>query len=301
MAAAGAAEGQPLEARLAEVQAKADAEVLREEAAKYDPVAGAKATGWLAEVLGRAGDWRDSQEVAALAAAGRTEGGPQGPEVRDVQRALRDGRLLCRAANALKPGSVAKVSGGKSPFEMMANIGNFVGALEALGIPQQELFQTADLYDGQNIPKVVKTLLALGTLAQKLDLDGSYGVAGGAGKREAASARLKAGAEESQQADLAVEQQGKRGNAPMLRGDGASTVPPGGHGQHLESSGGTAAHTLAFSLALVAAISVVLLAHKSPCGRRRRGRPSGVGDSTTEAVAAGQEDLMEASPKALMS
>ena len=36
----------------------------------------------------------------------------------------------------------------------MENIGNFLSACEAYGVPKSDLFQTVDLYEGQNIPQV---------------------------------------------------------------------------------------------------------------------------------------------------
>ena len=36
----------------------------------------------------------------------------------------------------------------------MENIGNFLSACEAYGVPKADLFQTVDLYEGQNIPQV---------------------------------------------------------------------------------------------------------------------------------------------------
>ena len=36
----------------------------------------------------------------------------------------------------------------------MENIGNFLSACEAYGVPKSDMFQTVDLYEGQNIPQV---------------------------------------------------------------------------------------------------------------------------------------------------
>ena len=36
----------------------------------------------------------------------------------------------------------------------MENIGNFLAGCEALGIVKTDIFQTVDLYEGQNIPQV---------------------------------------------------------------------------------------------------------------------------------------------------
>ena len=37
----------------------------------------------------------------------------------------------------------------------MENIGNFLDAAGQLGVAKNDLFQTVDLYEGQNIPQVI--------------------------------------------------------------------------------------------------------------------------------------------------
>jgi hypothetical protein len=41
----------------------------------------------------------------------------------------------------------------------MENIGNFLAAAESLGVAKNDLFQTVDLYEAQNIPQVSTLLL----------------------------------------------------------------------------------------------------------------------------------------------
>jgi hypothetical protein len=43
----------------------------------------------------------------------------------------------------------------------MENIQHFLTGCENFGVDKTDLFQTEDLYQGQNIPQVVSTLLAL--------------------------------------------------------------------------------------------------------------------------------------------
>jgi len=67
-----------------------------------------------------------------------------------------------RLINTLSPGSVKKVNEGKMAFKMMENISNFLAALESYGVSRHDLFQTVDLYEGQNMVQVVNAIHALG-------------------------------------------------------------------------------------------------------------------------------------------
>ena len=51
-------------------------------------------------------------------------------------------------------------------FMLMENIQAFLGAARRYGVPDSELFQTADLYERRNIPQVVLCLFSLGRLTQ---------------------------------------------------------------------------------------------------------------------------------------
>lgn len=75
---------------------------------------------------------------------------------------LKDGQVLCRLINKIKPGSVAKVNESGGQFKMMENINNFQKALKAYGVPEQDFFQTVDLFEKKDISQVTNTLFALG-------------------------------------------------------------------------------------------------------------------------------------------
>lgn len=81
--------------------------------------------------------------------------------------ALKDGVYLCKLVNKLRPGSVKKINTGKMAFKMMENIGNFLEAAYAYGLPKSDGFQTVDLYEAANMAQVVNALHALGRQAQK--------------------------------------------------------------------------------------------------------------------------------------
>ncbi|KAI1304652.1 Myophilin [Halotydeus destructor] len=75
---------------------------------------------------------------------------------------FKDGVLLCRVMNVLKEKSVAKIQKPFTKEKQLENINSFLNAVKAYGVPEDKLFQPADLQEGANIPKVINTLLALG-------------------------------------------------------------------------------------------------------------------------------------------
>ncbi|RUS90131.1 hypothetical protein EGW08_002098 [Elysia chlorotica] len=85
---------------------------------------------------------------------------------------LKDGTVLCRLINAIKPGSVKKINASPMAFKQMENISNFLSACEAIEIKKFDLFQTADLYDKTNMPQVVNGIYALGRKAPKIGYEG---------------------------------------------------------------------------------------------------------------------------------
>lgn len=62
----------------------------------------------------------------------------------------------------MQPGSVKKVQESKMAFKCMENINSFLEAARNMGVPSQELFQTVDLWEKQNLNSVVICLQALG-------------------------------------------------------------------------------------------------------------------------------------------
>jgi len=72
----------------------------------------------------------------------------------DVQESLRDGIILCRLMTVIEPSSIKSISNSKIPFKKMENINNFLDACEQIGVKKIDLFQTVDLYEGQNLSQV---------------------------------------------------------------------------------------------------------------------------------------------------
>ncbi|XP_003389350.2 PREDICTED: rac guanine nucleotide exchange factor B-like [Amphimedon queenslandica] len=86
---------------------------------------------------------------------------PEEPE--KVKEILKDGIILCMLANLILPGSIERINRNKlKAFTMMENISNFLSFCERFGLKRSDLFQTVDLYEGQNIPQVISTIHALG-------------------------------------------------------------------------------------------------------------------------------------------
>lgn len=83
---------------------------------------------------------------------------------------LRDGVNLCKLVNAIKPGSIKKINESKMAFKCMENLNVFVSiCMKEFGVPNQETFQSVDLWERQNLNAVVICLQSLGRKA------GQYG------------------------------------------------------------------------------------------------------------------------------
>ncbi|XP_038068192.1 calponin-1-like isoform X1 [Patiria miniata] len=123
------------------------AELADKKAGKYDPVAEQEAREWIEAVVGE-------------------------PIQDNFQEGLKDGIILCKLANKLQPGSVRRINESKMAFKQMQNIGNFLTFAEAYGCNKADMFQTMDLFEGQNMPQVVNAIHALGRKAREKGFDG---------------------------------------------------------------------------------------------------------------------------------
>ncbi|CAB0001973.1 unnamed protein product [Nesidiocoris tenuis] len=80
---------------------------------------------------------------------------------------LKDGVVLCNLINKIAPGSVKKIQTKGTNFQLMENVQRFQAAIKSYGVPQEEIFQTADLFERRNIPQVTLCIYALGRITQK--------------------------------------------------------------------------------------------------------------------------------------
>ena len=75
---------------------------------------------------------------------------------------LRNGVILCHAANKILPNAISKISLQDKPFNQRENISAFISFLRRVGVAEKDLFGTDDLFEGKNTRQVVISLLALG-------------------------------------------------------------------------------------------------------------------------------------------
>jgi hypothetical protein len=64
--------------------------------------------------------------------------------------------------NKIKPGAVAKIISKGGAFALRENVSAFQAAARAYGVPDNELFQTVDLFEKKNIPQVTLAIHSLG-------------------------------------------------------------------------------------------------------------------------------------------
>lgn len=74
---------------------------------------------------------------------------------------LKDGIILCKLINKIRPGSVKKIQESTMPFKQMENIQAFQEGIKKYGVAENEVFQTVDLYEKKDINQVTLCLLAL--------------------------------------------------------------------------------------------------------------------------------------------
>lgn len=96
---------------------------------------------------------------------------------------LSDGTVLCRLANklheAISPGesNLIKWKHSNMPFVQMEQISQFLTFARQFGVPEDELFQTVDLFEEKDPAIVYQTLRSLSRYANKKKPD-SYPVIG---------------------------------------------------------------------------------------------------------------------------
>jgi len=83
------------------------------------------------------------------------------------EESLRDGILLCKLMNKLKPGIIQKINVSGGDYKMMDNISQFQRAAIHWGIAEVDLFNANDLWDFKNIALVTQSIFAVARACYK--------------------------------------------------------------------------------------------------------------------------------------
>lgn len=111
-----------------------------------------------------------------------------------VHDKLKDGYELCRLVQAVGGGAnIKKLQRQKMAFKQMECINQFLEAAKAYGVPNEELFQTVDLFERQNLHQVILCIQSLARKAQAKGYRGFGPKEAEENKRQFSEEQLKAG------------------------------------------------------------------------------------------------------------
>jgi len=165
------------------------AELAKKQAGKFDSNLATEALQWIKETLN--GKSEDSKLLEALDKV------PDSVETsKDVIAALKDGVVLAHLGKIVVPDSgIKQINYNKMAFKQMENINNFLKAADAMVVNKTDMFQTVDLYEGQNIAQVIN---GIGAFSRRAKTKGYVDVSIGpkestANKREFTEEQLRAG------------------------------------------------------------------------------------------------------------
>ncbi|KAL5255732.1 hypothetical protein ACHWQZ_G011078 [Mnemiopsis leidyi] len=115
--------------------------------AKYNLDQEKQCRAWIEEVVGEA---LSDQEIG----------------MHHFQHCLKDGQVLCKLLNTLNGEPlVKKINTQKMAFKQMENIEQFIKGCKTFGLKDGDIFQTADLYECQNMSQVISTIYAVSSVA----------------------------------------------------------------------------------------------------------------------------------------
>jgi hypothetical protein len=81
---------------------------------------------------------------------------------------LKSGIVLCKLINTVKPNAVTKVNEGTVAYKQMENIEHYLKACSELGLHQQDLFNTSDLFNEKNVNLVINSIHVFAHFIEKL-------------------------------------------------------------------------------------------------------------------------------------
>jgi len=119
-----------------------DGDLAAKKAAKYDPQVEAAVVKWIETITGE------------------SKGGASAHEW------LKNGAVLCKLANKVKPGSVGSVNTMATPFKERENITYFQKAMRDAGVPESQLFGTDDLYEANDLGTFMRSVMNYGGAVQ---------------------------------------------------------------------------------------------------------------------------------------
>jgi hypothetical protein len=86
----------------------------------------------------------------------------------NFQASLKNGILLCKLINQIKPNSVKKISESKSDMVTRENVALFIYACKALGLKDSQIFDVTDLVESKRLRNVAICLYWLGRAARAI-------------------------------------------------------------------------------------------------------------------------------------
>lgn len=87
------------------------------------------------------------------------------PKEASFGQLFKDGVLLCRVINKLKPGTVPRINESRIPFKQMENIEAYLKGCRELGLPDLENFNTTDLFEEKDLGLVIVQISSLASHA----------------------------------------------------------------------------------------------------------------------------------------
>lgn len=81
---------------------------------------------------------------------------------------LKSGIVLCKLINTVKPNAVTKVNEGTVAYKQMENIEHYLKACIDLGLHQQDMFNTSDLFNEKNVNLVINSIHVFAHFIEKL-------------------------------------------------------------------------------------------------------------------------------------